>query len=230
MFLKYIFTALFLLSGFAAEAEENSNYLDEDIDYENSLFFVGVIEKATLIPKNYEEEAKRCSEINGFECILITPDCGTKIIDFRVIENIYGTQNGDKIKAKEGLERHCTFELNTGEVIAIIQKSKELDEFSIFDSTINIYLVHRNENLEKYFFLEYSYEFAECQEITGVNCYNLLKSVETIYFGTMDDYNFMDPEERNILESNEEGEIYMTHAIFINDLLRQIKLKDAGLK
>jgi len=100
-------------------------------------------------------------------------------------------------------------------------------EFSVY-----FFPVYQTKNSEKYFFLEHSSDFQMCGEITGLNCFSLLRMVEAEYFGSREDFDEMFKQrqaylfEKKVLIEDDQGDFYLTQGIFVDDLVKAIEEKN----
>lgn len=239
MILRLILAVLILGWGVQAWADEDLFEIDEedepyvfgeDYDYQQSMIFIGQLESTTLFPRDHAKEREDCeaeAEKTGEKCeIIISTGGGTEIIQFLVLENLYGAKEGETVALKTGLNEWGNYRIKLTKEKMVIwarrfpQESRYADEYEVEG-----YKIYYHAKDSHYFLLTDSFKFRECQEMTGVDCKSFLRPIEPKYVGRYDEYWdwIKEMEAEGILRWTDENKLYALKGIFLEDLISEIK-------
>ena len=222
MIFRIALVVLLLSAGFPALADDDDYYV-----YDESLLFLGKLQKTTLYPRDTPFVSETCGmfDEDGEEyCeIIISNSCGTEVIDYEIVESFIGPKGENPLTLKASIGEFCRYNVELTDEERIILALKREDTEGNFDNEYTIYTFkyYSDEDSGGYFFLENPHDFSRCYKLLEIDCYSVLRPVEPDYIWIEEEYELeliKEFQERGMLLKDENNQWYLTKAIFIDDL------------
>lgn len=232
MFFRLLFLVWFAsILNFQAFAEE----FDPQYSYKDSIIFVGELAKTILVPDRSPPAHWESCTNDGVEeeCLVFSrKGCGWETIEFEVLQNLWGPEASKNLTLSTYLNSWCksSVEITLREIFVMALKRKVplYPEFGD-EYFIRTFQIMRIDDLKRVIYIDSPHLLYVCSKILGIDCWASLRTIEP---WKLDDQEpdakwwnkfYEDYLEKDILIKGDNGEVYLTQVLDVDDLIKRLE-------